>query len=76
MDGNCRLRASDGMAPVHAAAQMGQLECLAWLVCTHMYCLHMNSLWPTFKYEKCIQCMSNDNIAWCSVAWIDVWVTP
>ena len=36
VDGNCRLRASDGMAPVHAAAQMGQLECLAWLVCTHM----------------------------------------
>ena len=33
VDGNCRLRASDGMAPVHAAAQMGQLECLAWLVC-------------------------------------------
>lgn len=32
VDGNCRLRASDGMAPVHAAAQMGQLECLAWLV--------------------------------------------
>ena len=32
VDGNSRLRASDGMAPVHAAAQMGQLDCLAWLV--------------------------------------------
>ena len=32
VDGNYRLRANDGMAPVHAAAQMGQLECLQWLV--------------------------------------------
>ena len=32
VDGNYRLRASDGMAPVHAAAQMGQIECLQWLV--------------------------------------------
>lgn len=44
MEGNCRLRASDGMAPVHAAAQMGQLDCLAWLVCIHIYGLHMNNL--------------------------------
>ena len=32
VEGNHRLRASDGMAPIHAAAQMGQLECLQWLV--------------------------------------------
>lgn len=32
VEANCRMRASDGMAPVHAAAQMGQLDCLAWLV--------------------------------------------
>jgi len=31
-DANPRLRANDGMAPIHAAAQMGQLDCLAWLV--------------------------------------------
>ena len=30
--GDPLLPASDGMAPVHAASQAGQLECLQWLV--------------------------------------------
>lgn len=32
VDANCRLRANDGMAPIHAAAQTGHLDCVAWLV--------------------------------------------
>ena len=31
-DGDLRLRAKDGMAPAHAAAQMGCLSCLKWMV--------------------------------------------
>lgn len=30
--GDPLLPATDGMAPVHAAAQAGQMECLQWLV--------------------------------------------
>lgn len=30
--GNALQPAADGMAPVHAAAQAGQMECLQWLV--------------------------------------------
>ena len=29
---NVHLRANDGMQPVHAAAQTGQLHCVIWLV--------------------------------------------
>ncbi|KAK8763685.1 hypothetical protein V5799_033700 [Amblyomma americanum] len=29
--GNLHLRARDGMAPLHAAAQMGALECVRWM---------------------------------------------
>ena len=31
-DGDLRMRAKDGMAPAHAAAQMGCLSCLKWMV--------------------------------------------
>lgn len=37
VEANCRLRAADGMAPIHAAAQMGKLDCLVWLV---SYCVY------------------------------------
>ncbi len=30
--GDLAARAADGMTPVHAAAQMGCLHCLAWMV--------------------------------------------
>ncbi|CAN7987454.1 unnamed protein product [Ixodes pacificus] len=30
--GNLNVRARDGMAPLHAAAQMGALECVKWMV--------------------------------------------
>ncbi|KAL3185893.1 hypothetical protein MRX96_028771 [Rhipicephalus microplus] len=30
--GNLHLRARDGMAPLHAAAQMGALDCVRWMV--------------------------------------------
>ena len=30
--GLLNIRAKDGMAPVHAAAQMGCLSCLQWMV--------------------------------------------
>lgn len=30
--GSLQLRAKDGMAPVHAAAQMGATKCLRWMV--------------------------------------------
>lgn len=40
-----RLKATDGMTPVHAAAQMGHTECLAFLVraalCLHAYTLYL-----------------------------------
>ena len=29
---NVHLRANDGMQPIHAAAQTGQLHCVIWLV--------------------------------------------
>ena len=31
-DGSLDIRAKDGMAPIHAAAQMGCLSCLQWMV--------------------------------------------
>ena len=31
-DGDLKIRAKDGMAPIHAAAQMGCLHCLRWMV--------------------------------------------
>ena len=30
--GNLYARAQDGMTPIHAAAQMGCLHCLVWMV--------------------------------------------
>ena len=30
--GSLNIRAKDGMAPIHAAAQMGCLSCLQWMV--------------------------------------------
>lgn len=30
--GSLSIRAKDGMAPIHAAAQMGCLSCLQWMV--------------------------------------------
>ena len=30
--GSLNVRAKDGMAPIHAAAQMGCLSCLRWMV--------------------------------------------
>lgn len=30
--GDPNIMAADGMGPIHAAAQAGQLRCLAWLV--------------------------------------------
>ena len=35
--GSLNLRAKDGMAPVHAAAQMGCLACLQWMVIIFFY---------------------------------------
>ena len=34
-----RLKAADGMTPVHAAAQMGRTDCLAFLVSSTTYTL-------------------------------------
>lgn len=31
-DADLQLRATDGMLPVHAAAQTGHLDCLSWMV--------------------------------------------
>ena len=31
-DGNLKSKAKDGMAPIHAAAQMGCLHCIKWMV--------------------------------------------
>ena len=37
--GSLKVRARDGMAPVHAAAQMGCLSCLQWMVsCQNCLC--------------------------------------
>ena len=30
--GSLHLRAKDGMAPLHAAAQMGAIKCVKWMV--------------------------------------------
>jgi len=30
--GSLELRAKDGMAPIHAAAQMGAFSCVKWMV--------------------------------------------
>ena len=30
--GSLNIRAKDGMAPIHAASQMGCLSCLQWMV--------------------------------------------
>ena len=30
--GSLNIRAKDGMAPIHAAAQMGCLSCIQWMV--------------------------------------------
>lgn len=42
VEANCRLRAADGMAPIHAAAQMGKLDCLVWLVSYCVYFCNVN----------------------------------
>ena len=31
-DGDLKCKAKDGMAPIHAAAQMGCLHCIKWMV--------------------------------------------
>jgi hypothetical protein len=30
--GSLHIRAKDGMAPIHAAAQMGAIKCIKWMV--------------------------------------------
>ena len=35
--GSLNQRAKDGMAPIHAAAQMGCLACLRWMVTTFIF---------------------------------------
>lgn len=35
--GSLYVRAKDGMAPVHAASQMGCLNCVKWMVCIIIY---------------------------------------
>ena len=30
--GSLHIRAKDGMSPIHAAAQMGAIKCLKWMV--------------------------------------------
>ena len=48
------------MAPIHAAAQMGRLDCVVWLVGKWMINLHSYLL--IFQVEKChISPMERDN---------------
>ncbi len=52
--GDLRARAKDGMTPAHAAAQMGCLHCLAWMVRTTVRSAHV-----TLDNHVCI----HDNLA-------------
>lgn len=42
--GSLYVRARDGMAPIHAASQMGCLDCLKWMVSTSR-CCSLAALW-------------------------------
>lgn len=42
--GSLYVRARDGMAPIHAASQMGCLDCLKWMVSTHTFKRLLHSL--------------------------------
>lgn len=45
--GSLYVRARDGMAPIHAASQMGCLDCLKWMVrlffVFHQFCLFVET---------------------------------
>ena len=38
--GDLTARAGDGMAPLHAAAQMGCLDCIKWMVKVRQIFIH------------------------------------
>lgn len=49
--GSLYVRAKDGMAPVHAASQMGCLACLKWMVSDmHLPC-SFNEIFVTFTFK-------------------------
>lgn len=47
--GSLYVRAKDGMAPIHAASQMGCLNCVKWMVgiynTTNYYSTHIDFVW-------------------------------
>ena len=44
--GDLLARAGDGMAPIHAAAQMGCLDCLKWMIkVTYFTNFNISRLW-------------------------------
>lgn len=45
--GSLYVRARDGMAPIHAASQMGCLDCLKWMVRRYRLYIHF----PRLKYR-------------------------
>lgn len=46
-NGSLDIRARDGMAPVHAAAQMGAIKCLKWMVSPH----HRHNYYNFFQFQ-------------------------
>lgn len=52
--GSLYVRARDGMAPIHAASQMGCLDCLKWMVSIPKH-THTN----THTYTHLLNCSKN-----------------
>lgn len=37
--GSLYVRAKDGMAPIHASAQMGAFKCIKWMARPYIHCI-------------------------------------
>lgn len=60
--GSLYVRARDGMAPIHAASQMGCLDCLKWMVSARSNVVDYNIIFIYYKKE--LQCCRRNGNLW------------
>lgn len=59
--GSLYVRARDGMAPIHAASQMGCLDCLKWMV-RPFYYKNLLSLISQFYSKNCGKAFMEESV--------------